>query len=254
MSTISVLVSTREETANGRTVRNRGDAVAVCLALGIAGADAVRLLSAGDMPESVARDYLALGARSIDLLPCGAADDPVPLLATSVADSALVLTGTRRDGGLASGVLPYALADALMRPMIPNVVAVTRTGDTWTVTQALPKGARRRLRLSVPAVLSIHPGAPVTLRHSYRDQLAGEVRRLPPAAAGTPSSDWTLVPAARRLERLQARRAQSGHGRMLGAIATEQTSSAATVLSEGSARDKALAVFDYLRQHSLLSL
>lgn len=250
MKPVSVLVGTREDAASGRIVRSRGDAVALGLALGLAGADAVRVVSGADMPDSTARDYLALGARRIEILPCAPVDD----LAAAVARSELVFTGMRAESGLGSGVLPYVVADLLMCPLIPNAVAVTREADAWIVTQALPRGARRRLRVTVPAVLAIHPGAPVTLRHSYRDQLAGEVHRHPAPKAAADPTPWTFVQAARRLQRLQAQRAQSGHHRMLDAVASEPAAASSIVLTEGSARDKARIVFDHLQQHALLGL
>ena len=252
---ITVLVGWHDHRVSGRPVRNPGDTVAASLALTLAGADAIRLLCAGAMPDGVARDYLALGARRIeifDMSPPGA-HDIAPLLASALRDSTMVLTGTRAAGGPGSGALPYAIADRLHRPMLPDVVALQADRGAWLVTQALPKGARRRLRLNVPAVLAIHPSAPVVPRHSHRDRQAGEVLRHTVAATDLAASPWQIVPAARQLHRLRAESARSGHSRMLGAIATEHRAATGAVLKDGSADDKARAIFDYLRTHSLLS-
>ena len=251
--TITVLVGWHDHPVSGQPVRNAGDAVALGLALRIAPPRDVQVMSGGPMPETVARDYLAQGARCIEILqPPAVQHDLVALLAPALRASTLVLTGTRADGGLRSGALPYAIAATLQRPLIADVVALHQEGSAWLATQALPKGARRRLRVSVPAVYTIHPAAPVTLRHSYRDAQAGKVLRHTVHMPASEPSPWQLVPACKQPQRLQARRELSGHRRMLGAIATEQRR-AGTLLRDGSAETKARAVFDYLRTHSLLS-
>ena len=59
MSDITVLVAARTHAVSGRPTRSRADASAAALALGLSGT--VRLLTAGPLPDAVARDYLALG-------------------------------------------------------------------------------------------------------------------------------------------------------------------------------------------------
>jgi electron transfer flavoprotein beta subunit len=250
--TVCVLAGWHVHAVSGRPVRNGGDSVALALALAAAGPASVRLLTAGAMPERVARDYLAAGARHIEILePTAPQHDIVPLLRPAVQNSALVLTGTRADGGLRSGALPHAIAAALRRPLVTDVVALQADAGGWIATQSLPRGARRRLRIAVPAVVAVHPAAPVALRHSFRDQLAGEVlRRTVPVPPPAPSP-WRFVPPAAQLQRLQPRPETNGHRRMLGAVAPQQGATAGRVLHDGSADDKARAIFDYLQAHSL---
>jgi electron transfer flavoprotein beta subunit len=266
MSALAVLVASRLDAVSGRSTRSRGDAAAVALALRQAATAQVRVVSAGAMSDEVARDYLALGAGRIELFDVDADTDAahlVPLLASVVANSALVLTGTRAASGLGSGVLPYALAAALGRPMIADVVDLQPQGAAWIVTQAGPKGARRRLRVTVPAVLAICAAPSGALRHSYRDRMAGEVVRQPcpngtaapvSTATGTGTSTaWSFVPLARRHQVLEARARQSGHDRMLGAIDTQSASRGGTLIDAGNADDKARAILDYLRTHALVN-
>ena len=91
---IVVLVSERIDPVSGRATRNRNDALAAALALGLAAPAAVQLLHFGAMNESVARDYLALGAPSIDLLaPTGSAPSDIVIpLATALASSKCALS------------------------------------------------------------------------------------------------------------------------------------------------------------------
>lgn len=251
MNDITVLVAGRQHPVSGRPVRSRADAVAAALALSVS--DQVRLLSAGNMSDAVARDYLALGASHIELLECAAGADLTATLAAQLQDVAWVLTGTRQGTEPGEDVLPYALAAALRRPVISDVLSIRPEGKAWIVTQALPKGARRQLRVHPPAVLAVSAAAPLTLRHSMACAVAGQVLRKPVTTANGPDgapAPRQLVQTHKRRQPLEARRQQSGHARMLGAI--ESPSTSGTVLKAGDARNKAQAVLDYLRAHSLV--
>lgn len=251
MSQISVLVAPCTHAVSGRPTRSPADATAVALALALG--QPVKLLSAGPMPERVARDYLALGAPVLEVLAC---DDPTAVAATllpALRNSPWVLTGTRAASEQGSGMLPHALASLLNRPVVTDVIAVQPEGASWIVTQALPKGARRRLRISAPAVLVISAAAPQTLRHSLADAMAGQIVRQPAAAPAFESSSAHIgqrVPTLKRRKLLEARVQQSGHARMLGAI--ESPATGGTVLQSGTSHSKAQAVLDYLRTHSLV--
>jgi len=245
---ITVLVAGRSHAVSDRPTRSRADATAVALALGLN--RPVRLLTAGSMPEAVARDYLALGAPVLEILACDGSADVASALLPSLRDVPWVLTGSRAMDEPGSGVLPYALAARLGRPLVTDVLAMEADGAAWIVTQALPKGARRRLRVSAPAVLAISVAAPAMLRHSRADAMAGQIVR---SAVATPMPGvlpGQRVPATKRRKLLEARIQQSGHARMLGAI--ESPATGGTVLSTGTPDTKAQAVLDYLRAHSLV--
>lgn len=249
MTDITVLVAARSHAVSGRPTRSRADATAAALALSIY--PQARLLSAGPLPEAVARDYLALGASRLEILECGDAADVAAALLPALRDVAWVLTGTRSESEHGTGMLPYALAAALGRPLVTDVLAVQPDGQAWIVTQALPKGARRRLRVSAPAVLAISAAAPQTLRHSLADAMAGQIVRTPMYSSGpakTPPGE--RVPNSKRRKLLEAKTVQSGHARMLGAI--ESPTAGGTVLNSGTPHTKAQAVLDYLRTHSLV--
>jgi electron transfer flavoprotein beta subunit len=253
MSDISVLVTARTHAVSGRPVRSRSDASAAALALGIPGMPGtVRLLTAGRMPDAVARDYLALGAPLLEILECGEDTDVAATLLAALRNVPWVLTGTCSDAEHGAGVLPYALAAALARPVVADVLAIQPEGAAWIVTQALPKGARRRLRVYPPAVLVVSAAAPQSLRHSLADAMAGQIVRKPAPASGAtpPASAGQRVPSSKRRKLLEAHTNQSGHARMLGAI--ESPSTGGTVLQTGSPHSKAQAVLDYLRIHSLV--
>ncbi len=248
-TSITVLVAARSHPASGRATRSRADATAVTLALGLAAP--LRLLTAGDMSDSVARDYLALGAPLLEILDSPPDADPLDSLLPALQDVPWVLTGTRSAAEFGSGLLPYALAARLGRPLVSDVLAVQIDGSVWTVTQALPKGARRQLRLRAPAVLAVSAAAPVTLRHALADAMAGRIVHSAAQTTSPAPAPGQQVPSSKRRAVLQARVQQSGHARMLGAIDSPSTGGA--VLATGSPADKAQAVLAYLRAHSLVT-
>ncbi|MES2943364.1 MAG: electron transfer flavoprotein subunit beta [Pseudomonadota bacterium] len=249
MSTITVLVAPRLHPVSQRATRCKADATAAALALGLG--IPLRLLSAGSMSDSVGRDYLALGAPLLEILQC-AEDAPIlQTLLPALRDVSWVLTGTRSEADQGTGMLPYTLAAALGRPLVTDVLAVQADGAAWIVTQALPKGARRRLRVQAPAVLAVSTAAPLLLRHSLADAATGQIVRTAVAPVSPAPPLGQLVPANKRRQLLEARVVQSGHTRMLGAI--ESPSTGGAVIQTGTPDTKAQAVLDYLRRHSLVN-
>lgn len=249
MSQITILVAPRRHPASQRLTRCQADATAATLGLGLG--QPVRLLCAGTMPDAVARDYLALGAPVLEVLQAPPEAPLVDVLLPALCSADLVLTGTRAEADQATGMLPYALAAALGWPVVTDVLQVEANGSGWTLTQALPKGARRRLNITTPAVLAISAAAPVTLRHSLADAMAGQIVRTPAAAVAHAMPVGKRVASRKRRQVLEAKTVQSGHARMLGAIDTPSTGG--VVLHTGSADSKAQAVLDYLRTHSLVT-
>nr|WP_315426723.1 hypothetical protein [uncultured Albidiferax sp.] len=249
MSTITVLVAPRIHPTSQRATRCKADATAV--ALGLELGLPLRMLCAGGMGDSVARDYLALGAPKLEILQCASDASLLDALLPALRDVPWVLTGTRSEAEQGTGVLPYALAAALGRPVVTDVLAVQPDGAAWIVTQALPKGARRRLRVQAPAVLAVSAAAPLTLRHALADAVTGQIVHTAVARTATETPAGQLVPTSKRRKLLEAKTVQSGHARMLGAI--ESPSTGGTVIQTGTPDSKAQAVLDYLRSHSLVS-
>lgn len=255
MTRVAVLVSTRIDPVSGRRTRSATDAAAVMLALAID--PNAMLVTAGDMPESVARDYLALGVGEITLLSGVPSTGIAQALAEATGGADLIVAGARGEGGLGSGLVPYAVAHALGRPLIADVIAIApdANGPASVVRQALPRGARRQLRLSVPAVLVASAKATPATRYAYNDALRGKV--LARQAGASPSDaampDWQLELARRQLLALAARATQSGHARMSGATGTASAQRSGIVLRDGSVQDKARALLDHLRAQSLIA-
>lgn len=267
---LAVLVSVRIDPTSGRATRSRADAAAVALAqkaLQAAGkGHEPWLCTVGNMPDSVARDYLAQGVSQLTRLRITGDASPgklLSLLGKACQDKPLVLTGPRGESGIASGLLPYALAQGLQRLLIDEVIDLLREADGgWRVTQALPRGARRSWRLDpgVSAVLvtsaRLAQREDLPQRHSWVAAQAGSIIE-PLLALPTPqaqnSTAWTFEPARKQRRPLAPVSAESGAARMARATGSaEPAARGGIVIREGTAMDKAQLLLDHLRKLSLV--
>lgn len=232
------------------------DAVAMALGSRIAG-DALRVVYAGTAEEQSLQDYLALGAGTIEVLPVDPSTDAAPALADYLRNVDIVLTGSNAEFGRGSGLLPYALAEVLRRPVIVNAldVNVERNADAgWNaeIRQFLPKGQRRRIACPLPLVVSVHPRAPVELKYAYARRVSGRVEVAPASSMGARplTPEWIVESASRRPVRLKAQDGKSAHARMQSAIVSE--AKGGVVAFEGTTVDKAQVMLNYLREHRLV--
>jgi electron transfer flavoprotein beta subunit len=267
-SEITVLVSVRIDPVSGRATRSVADAATVALAQKVLGPGGEpTLCTAGPMPPDVAREYLALGVSKLTQLSIhrdAAAQGIVSALANACCDDALVLMGPRGESGLGSGMLPYALAQRLGRPLLNEVIDLAREGDGgWRVVQALPRGARRlwRLEPGAPAVLVTSPRLAqredLPLRYSWVAAQQGTVTESA-AAAAVPSTsknpEWKLEPARKQRRPLTPVSVESGAARMARATGSGDSSNqAGVVIREGSVADKAQMLLDHLRKLALVT-
>ena len=264
---ITVLVSTAIHPLSGRPCTSRNDTLALEMARQLSGGP-LRTLHVGDPQDAALPDYLAFGASSVEVLPTASGSDIVAALAEEVRNAKLILCGTRAQSGEASGMLPYLLAAALKRPILADVLEIKLVGDGVQATQFLPKGRRRAVTVSLPAIIAIHPLATALPRYAYARRVAGRIETLPqtaiglrnvtappqssasPPSAATPPL-WTLEPTDRVPVKLKAPDRRSGHARMLAA--TVAASRGGQVVTEGSNIEKAQTVLDYLREHDLIA-
>lgn len=254
LARIAVLVSVGRHPVSGVARYSRNDAAALETGLALAQQHGALLdvLHAGDASTPALRDYLALGAARVEVLPCGEHDDATAALAKRVQGYDLVLTGTCAEGAFDTGMLPYRLADALGYPLVGAAVDASVEAGHVTVRQFLPKGVRRRVQAPLPAVVAVHPLAPAQPRYAYARLRAGSVDT---AAAATTTTDseagqWKLAAPQRKPVRLAAPEKRSGHARMMSATTTE--SRGGSVVIEGSSVEKAQAILGYLREHQLI--
>jgi electron transfer flavoprotein beta subunit len=248
---VAVLLSAGRHPVSGAARACRSDAVALALGRKLA-PDRLRVVHAGSVEEPSLQDYLALGAGCIDVLAVPEGKDLVPPLAARLADVDVILTGSRAEQGAGSGLFPYALAGAMGRPVVGNVLDVKFEKDDLVVRQFLPKGKRRGIAVRTPVVLAVHPLASAEFNYAYARRLSGriEVDQAKSASNVDNLSAWTVSPVPRRPVRLKAQESKAGHARLLSAIVSE--AKGGVVAFEGSPVDKAQIMLNYLREHRLI--
>jgi len=243
---VLVLASLGRNPVSGAARPNRDDMLALEMARGLG---ETTMLYAGNPDEAAFGDYLAYGATTIDVVPAVPGQDIAATLAEHASDHDLILTGTRSEGGEGSGLVPYLVAEHVGWPIVSQAIAVTVSDGHADITQALPKGQRRHVRVRLPAVIAIDPRAPVTPFYAFARRMAGQVVRREPVATSALDTAWHLEPAKRPVK-FKAKDQKTGHARMLSAIVAETRGGA--VIATGSAADKAQAILAYLRTHNLI--
>lgn len=243
---VSLLVSVGRNPVSGAPRACRNDVAALDIARSLPGA--LTLLHAGDIGNPGLADYLAYGADRLDVIPAAPGSDIAAALADRLGETKLILCGSRAEDGEESGMLPYLVAERLKWPVIGQAVSLTIIGDHLEITQLLPRGARRLVRVALPAVVAIHPRAPVKPRYAFARKLAGKIVELA-AATETQASPWHIEPATRAPNKFKAHKKEAGHSRMQSAIAP--VSKSGEVLTGGSPAEKAQAILAYLRRHRL---
>ncbi|MDN7183641.1 electron transfer flavoprotein subunit beta/FixA family protein [Caballeronia sp. SEWSISQ10-4 2] len=253
LNKIAVLVSIGRHPVSGTARYSRNDAAALTLATKLATQHQATLdvLHAGDPTSPALREYLALGAAKVEVLAVATGDEIAPALNARLKGYDLILTGTRAEGTEDSGMLPYQLADALNIPLLASAVDIDVEAGQVTVRQFLPKGLRRRVQASLPALVAVHPMANATPRYAYAKLREGTIEKvLVSAANASDVTAWSTKPVTAKPIRLAAAEKRSGHARMLSATTTE--SRGGSVVIEGTFVEKAQVILAYLREHQLV--
>ncbi len=264
---IAALVSVGRHPVSGEARHCRNDSLAMTLGLALTShlnatetnTVSFKVLHAGNANNTALKDYLALGASHIDMIDVAAESLIIDALAANLTNTDLILTGSRAENGLDSGMLPYQLAEKLGFSLVANALAIQQTTDGLTggleVLQFLPKGKRRSVTVQLPAVIVVHPLAPVELRHAYARQVTGTInQQASPLTHATPQEKtlkWQTETILRKPIKLKARENKSGHARMLSATVSENKGGA--VVIEGNSVEKAQVILGYLREHRLIN-
>ncbi|MCB6185174.1 electron transfer flavoprotein subunit beta [Leeia sp. TBRC 13508] len=246
---VAVLVTPGYHPVSGRPRPAQADVAALGVAQTIS--TSLKVLTAGAPSDASLDGYLGLGASEIEVLGDEGCDI-VDTLQPALSGQELILLGGRADGGEASGLLPYQLSAQLGVPLVPDALTVKLVGRLVRVTQFMPKGLRREVEVSLPAIIAVHPRAPINVQYAFAKARQGRLLRSRIGSTGKVSSYWQYEAATRRPLMLKAKLKQSGHARMLGAIASDDGKSGGQVVKTGDAVAKAQVVLDYLREHRLI--
>lgn len=249
---IAVLLSAGRHPISGRPAPVPVELQAIRLAACLGGE--VTGLHAG--PDAAPlKDALGYGLPRLVHYAIEAGDDPLASLVAALHEGAydLILAGRSGQGGEDSGLLPYALARALGRPIIADASAL-REGPqpgTLNLEQALPRGARRRLIIRLPALVTVHPAAPAPAPFAYAAMRRGGVETRPGIAS--PRAESALEERAYRPRpKMIAKAAAGASAAERLKAATQSASGGGRLLVDPAPEDAAREILAHLREIGVL--
>ncbi len=192
-------------------------------------------------------DCLGHGLSEICVLRISKGDGALAAIAAEIVEQKpdLVLAGRRGQGGADTGMLPYLLANACEMPIAADAMGLEVEADELAVVQALPRGARRRLVVRLPAVVTVHGSAPAALPFVYRDRLLGRIiEKVGFAVAANKFAHETRV--YRRRPKLIGETGGSAEERLRAA--TEQKSAGGKLMVNPEPAEAAAAILDFVRK------
>lgn len=202
---VLVLVSTGRHPVSGRTRMSSSDASALELALRLTASPAA--IHVGSAQEAALRDYLGMGLARLTVLE-GArdSDDILPALCDQIRslNPRLVILGERAEAGEASGMLPYLLAEALDRTLLPQTVNLAFEGERTIATRQLGGGRRHRIAAEGPVIATVPAQGVETRFPAFGPARRGMIEATQfEAAVDDERESWTLAPARLRPPKLR---------------------------------------------------
>ena len=269
LKNISVLVSIGVHPISGAARYSRNDALALALAQQLVKNESaqIEVIHAGNptdasINDEILSEYLALGAPSVKVI-ASDGENVVKNVAAHLKNSDLILTGSRAEDEDATGLLPYLLAEKLGLPLIANVLDITLTEEGVEALQFLPKGKRRRVKVTLPAVIAVHPLAPVALHYAHARKISGKIEfsaekneflnKQSTTYTKTLPTHSAIKSKANKLKAIGENYGiyKTGYTRMTDALVTE--SKGGIVVIGQTSVEKAQVVLRYLREHHLIN-
>ncbi|WP_108126351.1 electron transfer flavoprotein subunit beta [Saccharospirillum mangrovi] len=250
---ITTLVSIGQHEKSGREQRAAQDARALEMGLKLAGTD-VQVLHVGPSGEPALKQYLGMGLPQLTQLKANPESDVTTILADYLSQhpSDILLTGIRSETGEASGLLPYQLAEKLGWPLVDRIADVQSiTNGKAEILQALPRGQRRLIRVTLPFVATVDMAAPAPRQSAF-----GAARRatIDEQAITAPidetRQDWQQTPAKAKPKRLNVVKAKNAADRFKAATA-KPAGQGGQVIKDGTDREKAEIILELLKSEEL---
>lgn len=254
---IALLLSAGRHKVSGRPAPVPVELQALRLAVELAGSSGGTVTGLHAGPDiGPLTDALGHGLGRLVHLRGAEADDPLPALAAALGEGGydLILAGRTGQGGEDSGLLPYTLARALGRPLLADAAALAPGAEPGTlgVEQALARGARRRLLVRLPALVTVHPAAPPPLPFAFAALRRGRVETRD-ALPATPAPRTIEERPYRPRPKLIAKAAAGASAQERLKAATEAASGGGKLLVDPSPEEAAREILAHLRALGLVA-
>ncbi len=252
---VSALVSIGAHPDTGRPRRSATDARAVELAMKLDDCQ-LEVVHAGDPENSALGYYSGMGLSQIRVLAQDEQDDAISTLSSYFRNDMpdIVLTGMRSENGESSGTLPFFLAQVLDCPIVMGIAEILSVENgTARVLQALPRGQRRALNVSLPFVASVDFAA-----QEPRQSAFGRARQCDIVTEEVDGKQldqermsWEVSIAKPKAKRLKVVKAKSAADRFKAATAKAE-STGGKVLKDQPVSEMAQVVFDLLLEEGVI--
>lgn len=252
---VSTLVSIGAHPDTGRARRSMTDARAVELALNLSNSQ-VEVVHAGNPEDPALSYYCGMGLSQLRVVAQEEQQDAVTTLSSYFRDNMpdIVLTGMRSEGGESSGMLPFFLAYQLQCPIVMGIAEILSVENGKArVLQALPRGQRRAISVSLPFVASVDFAA-----QEPRQSAFGRARKCDIVTEEVADKTldqvkvhWEETKAKPKAKRLKVVKAKSAADRFKAATAKTE-SSGGKVLKDQPMPEMAQAVFDLLLEEGVV--
>ncbi|MEH6824931.1 MAG: electron transfer flavoprotein subunit beta [Motiliproteus sp.] len=248
------LVSIGRHPSSGRERRSEQDGRAVELGLKLAGTG-LTALHAGAAEAPALRSYAGMGLPTIKVLEQNPDADAVPRIIDYLKSASpdIVLTGVRAESGESSGMLPYLLGNALGWPVVTRIADIVKVENGKAeILQALPRGQRRALSVSLPFVASVDLAAAEPRQSAYGPGSRAQMETLTDCGTvDVEKKNWSEAPARKRPKRLKVVKAKTAADRFKAATAKVQ-GGGGKVLKDQPASEQAQAIFDLLLEEGVI--
>jgi electron transfer flavoprotein beta subunit len=252
---VSTLVSIGAHPDTGRARRSQTDARAVELALNLTNSQ-VEVVHAGNPEDPALSYYSGMGLTQIRVLAQEVQQDAITTLSSYFRDNMpdIVLTGMRTEGGESSGMLPFFLAYQLQCPVVMGIAEILSVENGKAqILQALPRGQRRAISVSLPFVASVDFAA-----REPRQSAFGRARKcdvvtdyVAEQEQDSVRANWEETSARPKAKRLKVVKAKSAADRFKAATAKTE-SSGGKVFKDQSVAEMAQVVFDLLLEEGVV--
>lgn len=248
------LVSVGQHPQSGRVRRAEQDARAVELGMKLTSRPIIAL-HAGNPEEPALKSYAGMGLESLEVLAMSDAADPITPLKDYLREARadIVLTGVRAERGESSGMVPYLLAEQLGWPMVSRIADIIKieAGEA-EVLQALPRGQRRLIKVTLPFIASVDNAAADARQSAYGPASRAQINvQKVNAATDSERESWHLSPAKKRPKRMKVVKAKTAAERFKAATAKPQSESGRVMKAESPA-EQAQAIFELLLDEGVL--